>query len=174
MTGGAEQEDVARIWDPVTGEEVLSLAGHADIVVGTSWSPDGAHIVTGSYDTTAKVWDAATGEQLLTFGGHTGAVWGVAYSPDRQRIASGGEDGTVRVWDADSGMEVMSFTTPGAVMEVNWSPDGTQLSAGGFFNPPVIQRVWQSTQELVDYARMHCVFRELTAAERDQFGLPPR
>jgi hypothetical protein len=31
--------------------------------------------------------------------------------------------------------------------------------------------VWQSTEELVDYAKECCVFRELTDAERVQFGL---
>jgi hypothetical protein len=31
--------------------------------------------------------------------------------------------------------------------------------------------VWQTTQELVDYAKECCVFRELTEAERVQFGL---
>jgi hypothetical protein len=32
-------------------------------------------------------------------------------------------------------------------------------------------RVWQTTQELIDYAKEYCVFRELTEAERAQFGL---
>ena len=30
----------------------------------------------------------------------------------------------------------------------------------------------KSTQELVDYAKECCVFRDLTEAERTQFGLP--
>ena len=138
------------------------------------WSSDDKRIATSSFDSTAKVWDAATGEQLLTFASHTDIVWDVAYSPDGGRIASGDEAGVVKVWDADTGMEVMSFKVPGAVIAVNWSPDGTQLSAAGFFNPPVIQRVWQSTKELVDYAKECCVFRNLTAAEREQFGLASR
>jgi hypothetical protein len=34
-----------------------------------------------------------------------------------------------------------------------------------------VWRVLQSTQELVDYAKECCVFRDLTDAERAQFGL---
>jgi hypothetical protein len=31
--------------------------------------------------------------------------------------------------------------------------------------------VWQSTEELIQYAKECCVFRELTPEERQQFGL---
>jgi hypothetical protein len=34
--------------------------------------------------------------------------------------------------------------------------------------------VWDSLQELIDYAKECCVVRELTPDEREQFGLPPR
>jgi hypothetical protein len=33
-----------------------------------------------------------------------------------------------------------------------------------------VWRVWQTTQELVDYAKECCVFRELTEAKRVQFS----
>jgi uncharacterized protein YjiS (DUF1127 family) len=33
---------------------------------------------------------------------------------------------------------------------------------------------WQTTDELIDYTRERCVLRELTDAEREQFGLGPR
>ena len=36
-----------------------------------------------------------------------------------------------------------------------------------------IYPTWQSTQELVDYARACCLVRELTFKERELFGLPP-
>jgi hypothetical protein len=34
--------------------------------------------------------------------------------------------------------------------------------------------IWQSTEELIAFARECCVFRDLTLEEREQFGLPPR
>jgi hypothetical protein len=35
-----------------------------------------------------------------------------------------------------------------------------------------VWRVWQTKQELVDYAKECCVIRQLTPAERQQYGLP--
>jgi WD40 repeat protein len=90
------------------------------------------------------------------------------------RIASGDESGEVKVWDADTGEVVLSFRAPDAVYSVNWSPDGEYVVAGGYFNPPVVRRAWQSTEALIAHARECCVQRKLTAAERDLFGLPQR
>jgi hypothetical protein len=80
----------------------------------------------------------------------------------------------VKVWDAATGEEVISFGVPGFTSRVEWSPDGKQIIVAGGFDMPVVKRVWQSTQELIEYARECCVFRELTEAEREQYGLPAR
>ena len=43
-----------------TGQARLTLQGHTDGVSGCAVSPDGACIVSASYDNTLKVWDAGT------------------------------------------------------------------------------------------------------------------
>jgi WD domain, G-beta repeat len=40
------------------------LAGHTGFVAFAAFSPDGARIVTASWDKTARVWDAASGKEL--------------------------------------------------------------------------------------------------------------
>jgi hypothetical protein len=55
---------------------------------------------------------------------------------------------------------------------VEWSPDGRYLIASGGFDVPVVRRAWETTEALIAEARECCVFRELTDAEREQFGLP--
>ena len=40
------------------------LRGHEYAVLSAAFSPDGARIVTASYDHTARLWDATTGEEL--------------------------------------------------------------------------------------------------------------
>ena len=112
-----------------------------------------------------------TGEEYLVFSGHTSIVWEAEWSPDGTRIASGDEDGILRVWDVETGEEVYRFAFPGLVVGVDWSPDGKYLIVPGIFPVPGMRRVWQSTAELVDYARQCCVLRELTPKEREQFGL---
>jgi WD40 repeat protein len=122
-----------------------------------------------------RIWDVATAELVQTFSGHTGFDnYGISWSPDGTRIASGDVNGMVKVWDPQTGDEVLGFQAAGGVVNVNWSPDGTHIIAVGWFNPPIIRRVWPSTQELIDYAYECCVTRELTAEEREQFGLPLR
>ena len=46
------------MWDAQTGRKLLTLKGHNAGVSSVAFSPDGARIITGSWDNTAKVWDA--------------------------------------------------------------------------------------------------------------------
>jgi WD40 repeat protein len=68
-------------------------------------TPDGQHIISGSYDKLVKVWSVATKSLVSTCTGHTGSVLAVAVTPDGQRILSGGRDKTVRVWLLDGTLE---------------------------------------------------------------------
>jgi WD40 repeat protein len=38
--------------------------GHSGSVYSVAYSPDGKHLVSGSYDNTVKVWDAQTGKEV--------------------------------------------------------------------------------------------------------------
>jgi hypothetical protein len=92
---------------------------------------------------------------------------------------TGSTDDTARIWDAGTGAEVLRFETPSNwAVYPRWSPDGNYLAIAAYsFDGPgtsSVWRVWQTTEELIAYARECCVFRQLTPAEREQFGLPPR
>jgi WD40 repeat protein len=65
-----------------------------------AFNPNGARIVSGSWDQTVRLWDAEADAELHRFEGHTSGVTSVAFSPDGTRIVSGSEDRTVRLWDA--------------------------------------------------------------------------
>jgi WD40 repeat protein len=170
VTGGGAS---AGVWDSATGQSLLEVAAD-DFVLNAEWSPDGRRFVLGQKQGKARVIDAASGEELLVFHAHPDDIWHATWSPDGTRIVSSDESGEVKVWDAATGAEVLSFRAPDAVYSVDWSPDGDYVSAGGYFNPPVVRRAWQSTGELIAYAKECCVSRELTDEERQQFGLPER
>ena len=93
------------VWDAVTGEQLLQMAGHPGGVWSVAWSPDGARVVAGGGHGAVRVWDAVTGEQLLQLAGHSAGVRSVAWSPDGARLASCADDG-VNVWSSDTGQPV--------------------------------------------------------------------
>jgi WD domain, G-beta repeat len=75
---------------------------HQDLVFQAAFSPDGARILTASWDKTAKLWDAASGKLAASFA-HQGFVWHVEFSSDGTRILTASADKTAKLWDAASG-----------------------------------------------------------------------
>ncbi len=127
------------ILDPAAGREVLTLAGHEDIVESVAWSPNGRRIATGGRDETIRVWDAANGGQMRAIGTHSGSALSLVWAPDNQHLAAlTGEilydekvwNTALVVWNADTGEK--AFTSPfnehQPVWEP-WSPDGRYLSS---------------------------------------------
>lgn len=172
---------IARVWEVNSQKLVLDLVGHVSPseVLSIMWSPDNSRLLTtsgndemGAQDTTARVWDAATGEEILVIHGHTRAVWRGDWSPDGARIVTSSHDDTTRVWDARNGNELLSLSTPTDMFAlVEWSPDGRYIAVGGREMKSEVWRVMQSSAELIAFAKECCVFRSLSASERQRAGL---
>lgn len=158
------------IWDASTGELLLDLVEDEIVITpwAIKWSPDGSKLIGGFEDGLIKIWNTETGEELISFSGHSGGITSFSWSPSGGRVASGSSDGTARVWDVVTGVELYryNFHTTGLV---HWLPDGNRFLVGAEIYP-----VWNSTEELIDYAKACCIVRSLTPEERVNFGLPPR
>ena len=133
-------DDGVRVWDAVTGENVLSLE-HDHRVESVAWSSDDGRIATGFGDG-VRVWDAVTGKELLSLECGRG-VESVVWSPDSSRIATG-SFGAARVWDAVTGKELLSLERGHGVKSVAWSPDGSRIVTSSTFDDA---RVWDDATE---------------------------
>ena len=111
--------DAVRVWDVVTGQELLTLKGHSKV----AFSPDGKRLASAGNEFQVKVWDASTGQELLTLK-HNNTLTCVAFSPDGGRLVSVTYDST-KVWDLASGQELFTL---GASQSVAFSPDGKRLA----------------------------------------------
>jgi DNA-binding beta-propeller fold protein YncE len=135
-------DNTVKVWDAVSGQEILTLKGHTNLVRSVAFSPDGKRIVSGSWDWTVKVWDAASGRETLTLEGHRERAPSVAFSPDGKRIISGSWDKTVKVWDSVSGQEALTLKHSEAVTSVTFSPDGKRIVSA---SDDDTLKVWDAT-----------------------------
>ena len=93
--GGPNKGDIRQYH--VDGTLVHTFKGHAHDVNAVAVTPDGQHIISGSWDRTVKVWSVASKSLVSTCIGHD-FIMAVAAMPDGQRFLSGSADDTVRVW----------------------------------------------------------------------------
>jgi WD40 repeat protein len=136
---------IARVWNAATGKRELKLKGHSGEVFSACFSPDGARIVSASYDNTVRVCNAATGECELTLKGHSSLVKSACFSPDGARIVSASSDRTVRVWNAATGVtgecELTLKEHSDRVWSACFSPDGARIVSASSDNTV---RVWNA------------------------------
>jgi WD40 repeat protein len=169
----------ALIWDATTGEVLLELLPD-DFKLAVSdiaWTKDGERVILLSEDGFVRIFDSRTGKEISQFftrAGSTNAP--ISISPEGDRIIIGGYDNVASVWDIATGAEMITYEADGYVVPA-YSPDGTRVLLGntiGDWGRLQIFPVWDSLEELIDYAKECCVVRELTPDEREVFGLPPR
>jgi WD40 repeat protein/Flp pilus assembly protein TadD len=151
-SGVSSDDDCSiRIWDAVTGNELLRLEGHQSQVRWVTFSPDGSWLASsGHYDGTVRLWDSETGHAVRAFDTGTRAAGVLAFSPDGQALAATTQSGgTVKVWNVGDGSERLTLRGhSGSVWGVAFSPDGGRLASAGTDRTI---RVWDASsgQELL-------------------------
>lgn len=120
------------LWSLETGQCLMALKGHSNIVKSVKFMPDEQFAVSGAKDSTVKIWNLETGTCVGTLEGHESSVHSVAISPDGALVASTGFiDHTVRLWNWRSGacLHVIQLGVDTS-LSVAFSPNGSRLAVG--------------------------------------------
>jgi WD40 repeat protein len=57
---GFISDDAVHLFDVTTGKRQRTIRGHAGLIAGVTFSPDGKRLATGGWDSTVLVWDLTT------------------------------------------------------------------------------------------------------------------
>jgi eukaryotic-like serine/threonine-protein kinase len=106
-------------------KEVLTESG-TNHWQGLDVSNDGRFLAAGSTNGVLQIWDVSRRqkEALPEFGTNW---YGVAFSHDGRFLAAGSTNGVLQIWDVSRRVRRLLTNTVGAVIPVNFLPDGNKL-----------------------------------------------
>ncbi|XP_075459124.1 serine-threonine kinase receptor-associated protein [Ascaphus truei] len=123
----AAADFTAKVWDAVTGDEMLTLA-HKHIVKSVDFTEDSVNLLTAGQDKLLRIYDMNKPEaDPLQIGGHTSGIKKALWYNDEKQILSAADDKTVRLWDRASMTEVKTLTFGMSVSDMEYLPDGDTL-----------------------------------------------
>ena len=123
----ASSDNTAKIWDAKTGNLLVDLKGHKNLVSLAVFSSDGLKIATASDDSTAKIWDAQTGKILQELKGHTHVVHSADFNKEGTLVVTASEDRTAKIWDVKSGDTIVTIRWRSELTSAVFSPDGKNI-----------------------------------------------
>lgn len=133
-------DGTTRVWDTQSWEYVHEFPGHSNWVSSVAFTPDGQHLATGGMDGRLQIWALSNGANVQTI--DTGSkILSLSYSPDGSTLAVGGYDQQIRIYQsADWSLSRTLEGHGGSVVDLQFSPDGTQLASVAFNDVGI--RLW--------------------------------
>lgn len=105
----ASEDGTAKVWDTITGEELITFNGHRGRVTSAAFSPDGVRIISTG-EGVMKIWDAATGrERTVIKAQEDYSFQYAAFSPDGKRILTDSGGAKAKIWSISTKKEITSL-----------------------------------------------------------------
>jgi WD40 repeat protein/serine/threonine protein kinase len=129
VLAGGKAVGVIKLWDIAGGQELATMEGHQEVILGLAFSPDGKTLAssTGWGDDRGNVilWDVGTKTPRRTL---AKAALAVAFSPDGELLATSNNQ-NVRLYDVATGSGQATISGHrGSIAAVSFSPDGKTLA----------------------------------------------
>ena len=133
-TGSKDSQQPVKLWDPKTGQSLVTLHAHKSTVTDIQWNRNGNWLLTASRDHLLKIFDIRNlSTEMQTFRGHKKDVSCVAWHPIHESLfASGGSDGSIMFWITGTDKEVgsMEQAHDSIIWDLAWHPLGHILVSG--------------------------------------------
>jgi len=123
-----------------------------DCACSAAFSPDGKHILTGSWRS-LNLWDTTTGREIKTeaqFLGYADEGYSAVFSPDGRLVVTATSRGAIVIWDMAEGRKKAEWQSNAGVVAI--SPDGKFVLSGsrpeqspgilGLWNITTGKQVW--------------------------------
>lgn len=119
------------VYEVESGEEIHRLTGHTDAIMWASFSPNGRHIASVSWDGTMRMFSADTGDLEWATENSGGQSWAGSFTPDSKHVIWSSKSGrVVQVHEVSDGRKVATF--PEAFTDwcrnLEWHPDGQEVA----------------------------------------------
>ncbi|MEM9657532.1 MAG: hypothetical protein AAF961_04140, partial [Planctomycetota bacterium] len=125
----AAMESRFNIWNPATGERLVSQSVQSGNLIGCHFSRDGRHVLTAYGDSIARIWDSYTGELVTTLVGHSNRVRDARFNPDGTRLLTWSMDNRAIVWDLDQpyANQLLVLGGDSKLIQARWTDDGRDI-----------------------------------------------
>ena len=120
------EDSCVKIWDTMSGGELLSLSGKYGIVSTLSFSPDSKTLVTACTDHTIRFWDANSGMELDVINIEKSNVFSLCYSKDEKKILIARNDSLIEL-DLQSKKKQYFIGHHGTINNARYSQDGKMV-----------------------------------------------
>jgi len=104
-------DNVVKVWDFVTGDQLRTIQGFGKEVTSINFVGSTSLALVSSGDKTVRLYNVDNAQQQRAFGGGD-FMYAAATTPDGKLALGGGQDSVLRLWNEENGQELRKFEPP--------------------------------------------------------------